>query len=116
MIEMPIDPHFQSKRKIVGKHEGHNVWGPVEPPKVLGIHGTIVAVDFDICRGHGICMYVCSMNIRRWVDTPGHPTSEKKPDPVGEMDCLYCLACERACPVQAIKITKRWVGSSELST
>ncbi|MEM2057596.1 MAG: 4Fe-4S binding protein, partial [Thermoproteota archaeon] len=28
-----------------------------------------------------------------------------KADPVRESDCITCLACETACPVQAIKIS-----------
>ena len=50
---MPIDPDFQKKRKIVSQHEGHNIWGPIEPPKKLGIHGSNVAVDWDICPEMG---------------------------------------------------------------
>ena len=101
---MPIDPDFQNNRKVSGKHQGHDVWGPVEPPKKLGVHGTIVAVDWDICEGDGICIEVCPVNVFDWADTPRHSTSEKKSDPARESDCIQCLACEVQCPVQAIKI------------
>ncbi|HIE36529.1 TPA: ferredoxin, partial [Candidatus Geothermarchaeota archaeon] len=50
---MPIDPEFKSKREQVDTHEGHPVWGPVNPPEQLGIHGNAVAVDFDICIADG---------------------------------------------------------------
>ena len=102
---MPIDSDFQKKRKVVGQHQGHDVWGPTEPPKRLGIHGTNVAVDWDICTGDGVCIGVCPVTLFEWGDAPGHPTSEKKSDPVREKDCIQCLACEVQCPVQAIKIT-----------
>jgi NAD-dependent dihydropyrimidine dehydrogenase PreA subunit len=83
---LPIDPDFQKNRKVVSQHQGHNVWGPVEAPMKLGVHGTTVAVD--------------------WGDSPGHPVSEKKSDPVREQDCIKCMACETQCPTQAIKITQ----------
>ena len=104
---MPIDPDFQKKRTVVGKHSGHDVWGPVEPPKKLGIHGTKVAVDWDICEGEGTCLDVCPVNVFDWAETPGHPVSEKKSDPAREADCIYCMACEAQCPTQAIKITQQ---------
>jgi NAD-dependent dihydropyrimidine dehydrogenase PreA subunit len=103
---MPIDPDFASKRKKAGTHSGHDVWGPVNPPKVLGIHGTSVAVDWDVCNGDGICAEVCPVNVFDMVDVKGHPTSDKKSDPAREPDCIKCLACELNCPTQAIKIEK----------
>jgi NAD-dependent dihydropyrimidine dehydrogenase PreA subunit len=102
---MPIDPDFQQKRKKVEKHLGHDVWGPVEPPKKLGIHGTSVAVDWDICNGDGVCIEVCPVSVFEWADSLGHPTSEKKSDPAREADCIKCLACEIQCPTKAIRIT-----------
>lgn len=101
---MPIDRDFQKKRKVVEKHSGHDVWGPVAPPKQLGIHGTIVAVDFDLCTADGACIEACPVNVYEWLETPGHPVSEKKADPAREPDCVLCMACEEACPPKAIKI------------
>lgn len=102
---MPIDPNFQKNRQVVGEHSGHKVWGPVEPPKKLGIHGTTVAVDWDLCNGDRICVDVCPVGVFELVDTPGHPTSDKKSDPVRESECIFCMACETQCPVGAIKVT-----------
>jgi NAD-dependent dihydropyrimidine dehydrogenase PreA subunit len=104
-VVLPIDPDFQKKRKIVSHHNDHNVWGPVEPPMKLGIHGTNVAVDWEVCTGDGICIDVCPVSLFDWADAPSHPTSEKKSDPAREKDCIQCLACETQCPTQAIKIT-----------
>ncbi|MBS7249218.1 MAG: ferredoxin family protein [Candidatus Freyarchaeota archaeon] len=101
---MPIDPAFEKSRRVVGKHQNHNVWGPVEPPKKLGIHGTNVAVDWDICEGDGVCIDVCPVSVFEWADAPNHPVSEKKSDPAREDDCIQCMACEEQCPVNAIKI------------
>lgn len=102
---MPIDADFKSKRQSTEDHNGHKVWGPVEPPQKLGIHGTIVAVDWDACVGDGVCLDVCPVTVFDWAETPGHPKSEKKSDPAREKDCIQCLACELQCPEQAIKIT-----------
>ncbi len=101
-----IDPDFEKNRKVVEKHADHDVWGPVEAPKVLGIHGTTVAVDFDICIADGACIDACPVEVFEWLDTPGSPASEKKADPVREKDCVLCMACESECPVQAVKITE----------
>ena len=102
---LPIDSDFQTKRKVVDEHNDHKVWGPVEPPKKLGIHGTDVAVDWDSCTGDGICVETCPVSLYDMVDTPGHPTSDKKSDPVREKECIQWLACESSCPTASIKIT-----------
>jgi len=102
---LPIDPDFQKNRKKAGKEEGVTIWGPVEPPERLGIRGTYVAVDWDICEGCGICLEVCPMHVYQWVDTSRHPTSEKKVFPARESDCVQCYACETQCSSQAIRVT-----------
>jgi len=101
---LPIDPDFQKKRKKVGKEKGIAIWGPVDPPKKLGIHGTHVAIDWDICTGCGVCLKVCPVQLYEWMETTGHPTSEKKAFPTRESDCVQCYKCEKQCPVQAIRI------------
>jgi NAD-dependent dihydropyrimidine dehydrogenase PreA subunit len=69
---MSIDPDFQKNRKKVGKEEGIAIWGPVLPPERLGIRGTNVAVDWDICTGCGECLEVCPVDLYEWRDTPRH--------------------------------------------
>jgi protein-S-isoprenylcysteine O-methyltransferase Ste14/ferredoxin len=101
---LPIDPYFEKKMKKIGKEGGIAVWGPVDPPEKLGIRGTHVAVDWDICEGCGICLKVCPQQLYEWVETSGHPTSEKKAFPARELDCVQCYKCETKCPVQAIRI------------
>ncbi|MEM2761170.1 MAG: ferredoxin family protein [Nitrososphaerales archaeon] len=101
-----IDPNFRSSRQMVEDHLGHHVWGPVSAPEVLGIHGTAVAVDFDICVADGACIEACPVNVFEWFETPGHPASEKKADPARESECIFCMACETVCPPVAIKVTQ----------
>lgn len=103
---MGIDSEFMNTREVVDKHFEHDVWGPVEGAEKLGIHGTHVAVDFDLCIADGACIPVCPVEVFEWVDTPGHSASDKKADPTREDDCIDCMACEAVCPVEAIKITE----------
>ena len=79
----------------------------MEPPAKLGIHGTHVAVDFDVCSGDGSCVDACPEGVFEMVDAAGHPTSEKKAAPAKEDSCIACMACESVCPVVAIKITPK---------
>jgi len=106
-VDGPIDISFKSKRQKAGKFKGISVWGPVDPPGQLGIWGDSVAVDFDICIGDGACIEACPVNVYEWLETPGHPGSEKKPFMAREKDCIFCLACENVCPPQAIKIYQK---------
>ncbi|ACP54693.1 4Fe-4S dicluster domain-containing protein [Saccharolobus islandicus] len=101
---MGIDPNYRQNRQVVGVHEGHKIYGPVDEPKVLGIHGTIVGVDFDVCIADGSCITACPVNVFRWFDTPGNPVSEKKADPFNEQACIFCMACVNVCPVAAIDV------------
>ncbi|MCS7095261.1 MAG: ferredoxin family protein [Thaumarchaeota archaeon] len=128
----PIDPDFKSKLTKTTTHHAHEVWGEGvqrldaegKPyPTKLGIHGSFVAVDFDSCVADGACMDVCPVNVFEWLLNPGQsgsgkdrvidPNNDKelwekyrtdKSDPVRESDCIFCMACESACPVLAIKI------------
>jgi len=88
----------------VGREEGITIWGPVEPPTKLGIYGSYVAVDWDICTGCGACVDICPTQLYKWRETPAHPTSERKPFPIKELDCVHCYKCESVCPVQAIRV------------
>ena len=105
--EGPIDPQFKSKRQVVGTFQGIKVWGPIDPPGQLGIWGTQVTVDFDICIAEGACIEACPVNVYEWLDTPGHPASEKKPIMAREKDCIFCMACENVCPPQCVKIFQK---------
>ena len=106
-VDGPIDPSFKSKRQVTGAFQGIKVWGPVDPPGQLGIWGTEVTVDFDICVADGACIEACPVNVYEWLNTPGHPASEKKPFMIREKDCIFCMACENVCPPQCVKIFQK---------
>jgi NAD-dependent dihydropyrimidine dehydrogenase PreA subunit len=100
----PIDPKFKEKRQVVGNYQGIKVWGPIDPPGQLGIWGQEVCIDFDICVADGACIEACPVNVYEWLETPGHPASDKKAFMIREKDCIFCMACENVCPPQAVKI------------
>ena len=106
-VDGPIDPGFKSKRQVAGTFQGIKVWGPVDAPGQLGIWGTEVTVDYDICVADGACIEACPVNVYEWLDTPGHPASEKKPFMIREKDCIFCMACENVCPPQCVKIFQK---------
>ena len=107
VVEGPIDPEFRSKRQVVGSFQGIKVWGPIDPPGQIGIWGTEVTVDFDICIADGACIEACPVDVYEWLETPGHPSSEKKPFMIREKDCIFCMACENVCPPQCVKIFQK---------
>src|SRR5215212_9313084 len=96
--EGPIDPKFKEKRQVTGTYQGIKVWGPIDPPGQLGIWGQEVSNDFDICVADGACIEACPVNVFEWLDTPGHPASDKKAFMIREKDCIFCMACENVCP------------------
>ena len=105
--EGPIDAKFKEKRQAVGTYQGIKVWGPIDPPGQLGIWGQDVCIDFDICVADGACIEACPVNVYEWLETPGHPASDKKAFMIREKDCIFCIACENVCPPQAVKIFKK---------
>jgi NAD-dependent dihydropyrimidine dehydrogenase PreA subunit len=103
-VDGPIDVKFKEKRQVAGTYSGIKVWGPLDAPGQLGIWGENVCVDFDICVADGACIEACPVNVYEWLQTPGHPASDKKAFMIREKDCIFCLACENVCPPQAVKI------------
>jgi NAD-dependent dihydropyrimidine dehydrogenase PreA subunit len=110
-----IDKNFMTTYAKVATHDGDDepiqIWakdaksyGGVGSDK-LGIWGSVVGVDFDICVADGACVDACPVDVFDWIDTPNHPASDKKAIGAREPDCIVCRACEEVCPVDAILIT-----------
>ncbi len=92
----------------------------------LGVHGTVVALDFDSCIADGTCIKACPVQVFQWyrteTDVPaievtnatsagtGSTVKEErkdypdKTDPIREHDSIWCMACVSVCPTQAIKV------------
>ena len=49
----------QSTNQVVGSFKGIKVWRPIDPPGQLGIWGTQVTVDYDVCITDGACIEAC---------------------------------------------------------
>jgi len=109
----PIDVEFKSKLKVTetfaAPSSGHKIkiFGPRKGNEILGIWGETVSVDYDICVADGACIDSCPVKVYEWAEFKGNPSSEKKPLMAREPDCIFCLACENVCPVQAIKIFQK---------
>ena len=96
---MPIDPNFQTNR-VATEYENLKVWK--DKTSILGIYGTDVAVDFDLCVGDGACIDVCPTNVFDW---KGHG-ADRKALPSSEYGCIYCCGCEAVGPKFAIRVSK----------
>ena len=92
----------------------------------IGIHGTMVAVDWDSCIADGSCLQACPVNVFQWYRTENDvPAAEManatssgigrngkedrldgtdKSDPIREHECIWCMACVTVCPPKAIKV------------
>ena len=108
----PIDVDYKSKMspspQFVAGSNKIKTWGRAGTDNgIMGVWGEFVSVDFDICVADGACIDACPVNVYEWFDTPGSPSSEKKPLMAREPDCIFCLACEGVCPPQAIKIYEK---------
>jgi len=110
-----IDKNFMTTYAKVATYDGDDepiqIWakdsdsyGGIGTDK-LGIWGSVVAVDFDICVADGACIEACPVDVYDWIDTPNHPASDKKAIMTREPDCIICRACEEVCPVTAVLIT-----------
>src|ERR671919_215058 len=104
---MPIDPDFPRNHQTIGKHKHsddehyHFVWGPGKPQEAaeneevkaayaargeeqvpLGVHGTMVAVDWDSCIADGACIEACPVQVFQWYRTEKDiPAKEVPNDP-----------------------------------
>ena len=57
-----------------------------------------IKIDFETCKGCKTCMNACFVDVIRWDD------AKKKPVIAYPEDCVWCLACEAACPEQCIEV------------
>ena len=102
---MPIDPDFPRNQQVIGKHllnddeHFHYVWGPGKPQEAaeneevksaysargeeiepLGVHGTMVAVDWDSCVADGACIEACPVQVFQWYRTEHDVPAKEVPN------------------------------------
>jgi NAD-dependent dihydropyrimidine dehydrogenase PreA subunit len=57
-----------------------------------------IEIDKDLCKGCKTCVDSCFVDVYRWDD------KEKKPIAAYPEDCVWCCACELACPEHCIEV------------
>jgi NAD-dependent dihydropyrimidine dehydrogenase PreA subunit len=57
-----------------------------------------IKFNLDECKSCKSCMKACFADVIRWDD------AEDKPVAAYTDDCVWCLACEEACPVNCIEV------------
>jgi NAD-dependent dihydropyrimidine dehydrogenase PreA subunit len=57
-----------------------------------------IEIDRKKCKSCKTCVDSCFVDVYRWDD------KEKKPIAAYPEDCVWCYACEMACPVQCIEV------------
>jgi NAD-dependent dihydropyrimidine dehydrogenase PreA subunit len=57
-----------------------------------------IRIDLDICKSCKMCVGACFVDVIRWDE------KRKKPIAAYPEDCVWCLACEAACSVNAIEV------------
>jgi len=57
-----------------------------------------IEIDHDVCTSCQRCVDACFVDVFRW-----NP-KEERPIPAYPEDCVWCYACEMACPVQCIEV------------
>jgi NAD-dependent dihydropyrimidine dehydrogenase PreA subunit len=57
-----------------------------------------IEINLEECKGCKTCMNACFADVIRWNE------ADKKPVVAYPEDCVWCLACEAACPVQCIEV------------
>jgi NAD-dependent dihydropyrimidine dehydrogenase PreA subunit len=57
-----------------------------------------IDIDLDKCKSCQTCVNACFADVLRWNE------ADKKPIVAYPEDCVWCLACEAACPAQCIEV------------
>jgi adenylylsulfate reductase subunit B len=57
-----------------------------------------IKIDLDSCKSCKLCVNTCFLDVIRWDDV------KNKPVAAYTEDCVWCLACEVACPEQCIDV------------
>jgi NAD-dependent dihydropyrimidine dehydrogenase PreA subunit len=68
-----------------------------------------IEINMETCNGCKTCMKACFVDVIRWND------NEKKPIVAYPEDCVWCFACEIACPEQCIEVVPEIKSRKEIT-
>lgn len=57
-----------------------------------------IEINLDECKSCKMCVNACFADVLRWNE------ADKKPVVAYPEDCVWCLACEAACPAHCIEV------------
>lgn len=57
-----------------------------------------IEIDKDMCNSCKTCVDACFLDVIRW------DAKEERPTAAYPEDCVWCFACELACPVGCIEV------------
>ncbi len=57
-----------------------------------------IEIDLEMCNRCRTCVDACFVNVIQWDVKDGKPVAAYPED------CVWCLACEEACPAQCIEV------------
>lgn len=57
-----------------------------------------IEIDRNLCNSCKTCVSACFIDVLRWDE------EDKMPIVAYPEDCVWCLGCEMACPVQCIEV------------
>ena len=63
-----------------------------------------IEIDLNMCNSCKMCVSACFLDVIRWDD------KEERPIAAYPEDCVWCYACEIACPVQCIEVIPAMPG------
>jgi NAD-dependent dihydropyrimidine dehydrogenase PreA subunit len=62
------------------------------------MNGVTITIDRDNCTDCQTCVGACFVDVLRWDEQAGRPVVAYPED------CVWCYACELACPAQCIDV------------
>jgi len=57
-----------------------------------------IEIDKDMCNSCKTCVDACFVDVFRW------DAKEERPIAAYQEDCVWCFACELACPANCIEV------------
>ena len=62
------------------------------------MNSVVIEIDLDLCNRCKTCVDACFVDVFRW------DAEEERPIAAYLEDCVWCYACEMACPAKCIEV------------